>query len=152
MKYVLAFLASLLPAAAFADNVQLSSEVFVERMVTDANGKEQTVLEEPKVVTPGEKLVFALSYKNAGSKPADDFVVTNPMPAAVTYAGGDNDGSVVSVDGGKTWGALATLKVTGTDGVERAAQASDVTHVRWTFAQAIPVGAEGKLTFRGIVK
>ncbi|WP_106639447.1 DUF11 domain-containing protein [Allosphingosinicella vermicomposti] len=152
MKYALALLAALLPASAFANNVQLESQVFVERIVTGPDGKEQTALQEPKVVTPGEKLVFELNYKNTGSKPADDFVVTNPMPAAVSYAGGESDGSVVSVDGGKTWGPLASLKVAGTDGVERAAQASDVTHVRWTFAQAIPAGAQGKLTFRGTVK
>ena len=153
MKYAFAFLALVAPGTALlAEDVKLSSQVLVEHVVVDANGKEKTVLEEPKVVTPGEKLVFTLSYKNVGAKPAEDFVVTNPIPDAVAYAGDEADGSVVSVDGGKNWGPLASLKITAADGTQRAAQASDVTHVRWTFPKAIPVGAEGKLIFRGTVK
>jgi uncharacterized repeat protein (TIGR01451 family) len=150
---VLAFLALALGGtAAWAENVQLTSKVLVERVVKDDKGEDKLVLEEPKVVTPGEKLVFALNYKNVGTEPAQDFVITNPIPNAVSYSGGEADGSVVSVDGGTTWGALASLTVAGTDGQRRAAQPSDVTHVRWAFPQPIPVGAEGKLTFRGTVK
>ncbi|WP_226372703.1 hypothetical protein [Allosphingosinicella flava] len=153
MKYLLAFLAfSLAGTAAWAENVQLTSKVQVERVVKDDKGQDKIVLEEPKVVTPGEKLVFTLNYKNVGTAPAQDFVITNPVPGAVSYAGGEADGSVVSVDGGTNWGTLASLTVAGTDGQRRAAQAADVTHVRWTFPQPIPVGAEGKLTFRGTVK
>lgn len=153
MKYLVAFLAfALSGTAAWADNVQLTSAVMVERVIKDANGADQTVLEEPKVVTPGEKLVFTLAYKNVGAEAAEDFVITNPIPEAVAYAGGEADGSVVSVDGGVNWGPLATLKVTGADGQPRAAQPSDVTHVRWTFPKPIPVGSGGKLTFRATVK
>jgi uncharacterized repeat protein (TIGR01451 family) len=152
MKYLLAFLALFAPAAAFASDVSLSSEVFVERIKEDAQGRKTTVLEEPKVVTPGDKLVFILSYKNEGAQPADDFVVTNPIPEAVAFAGDEDAGAVVSIDGAKSWGALAALKVRQTDGTERAATPADVTHIRWSFAQPIPVGKQGKLSFRGIVR
>lgn len=153
MKYFLAFLSLCLPgAAAWAENVQLTSQVLVERVVQDANGQETVVREEPKVVTPGEKLVFTLNYRNVGTEPAEDFVITNPLPEAVSYAGGEADGSILSVDGGATWGPLASLKVTGADGQARPALDSDVTHIRWTFPQPIPAGAEGTLTFRGVVK
>ena len=153
MKYLLALLLLTFPgAAALAENVQLTSTVLVERIVKDANGADKTVLEEPKIVTPGEKLVFALNYKNVGTEAAEDFVITNPLPEAVAYAGGETDVSVVSLDDGKTWGPLAALTGAAADGNKRAAQAADVTHVRWTFQQPIPAGAEGKLTFRGVVK
>jgi len=153
MKYFLAFLSLVLfGSAALAENVQLTSKVLVERTVKDDKGADKIVLEEPKVVTPGEKLLFTLAYKNVGAAPAEDFVITNPLPDAVAYAGGEADGSVVSVDGGKNWGALAALQVKAADGTLRPAQAADVTHVRWAFAKPIPAGAEGKLTFRGTVK
>ena len=153
MKILLSFLALIVPAAAMAaSDVSLDSDVFVERVKQDASGKPSTVLEPPKVVTPGDKLVFVLAYKNGGAKPATDFVVTNPIPDAVAFAGAEGDGALMSVDGGKSWGALAALKVKQSDGTLRPALPADVTHVRWSFEKAIAAGAGGKLSFRGIVK
>jgi uncharacterized repeat protein (TIGR01451 family) len=152
MKILLAIAALLAPAAAFAaDPVSLSSEVLVERVRQEPDGKATTVLEAPKVVTPGEKLVFFVNYRNGGAEPATGFVVTNPIPDAVAFASAEGD-AVVSIDGGKSWGALASLQVKQADGSSRAALPGDVTHVRWTFAQAIPAGHAGKVTFRGVVK
>ena len=117
MKILFFILAFLAPAPALAaDNVALDSAVFVERSVTGADGKPSVVREEPKLVTPGDKLVFVLSYKNAGTAPADSFVVTNPIPASVSFVASDSPGADFSVDGGKSWGALAALKVKGADG------------------------------------
>jgi uncharacterized repeat protein (TIGR01451 family) len=153
MKYLLPLLALLAPAAApAASDVSLDSKVFVERVKQEASGKRTTVLEPPKVVTPGDRLVFVLSYLNAGAKPASDFVVTNPIPDAVAYAGAEGEGAAVSIDGGRSWGSLASLKVRQPDGTFRAAQPGDVTHIRWSFGQAIAAGQGGKLSFRGVVK
>ena len=146
-------LAALLPAQAFAaNNVALDNNVFVERVSIDAQGKQRILLEEPKVVVPGDRLVFVLNYRNAGAQPADKFVITNPMPAAVRFADAGDTQPLVSVDGGKQWGLLAALSVAMTDGTFRAAQPADVTHVRWAFQKPIPVGGTGKLMFRGVVK
>lgn len=153
MKILAAFLALLaVSSPAFAKDVSLKSDVFVERIQKDAQGNSKTVLEEPKLVTPGDKLVFVLSYKNQGNAPATEFLVNNPIPQAVAYAGTESSDALVSVDGGKVWGQLAALKVTDADGKVRPAQAADVTHIKWQFAKPIPAGSEGKLSFRGIVK
>lgn len=145
--------AALLPGQALAANqVALNNSVFVERVTTDATGKQRVLLEEPKVVVPGDRLVFVLDYRNAGAQPADKFVITNPMPSAVRFADAGNAQSLVSVDGGKQWGLLSTLTVAMPDGTRRAAQPADVTHVRWAFQKPIPVGGTGKLMFRGVVK
>ncbi len=139
-----------MPALA-ADDVRLTSDVFVAREVVDAAGKRETVLQPPKTVTPGDRLVFVLDYKNQGAAPAADFTVTNPIPAAVAYANDASPGALVSVDG-KLFGALPALAVPGADGKPRAAVAADVTHIRWTLAKALPAGAGGKLRFAGIVR
>jgi uncharacterized repeat protein (TIGR01451 family) len=153
MKILLTLLALLAPVAAHAANeVSLTSSVFVEKTVPQADGRTRLVLEEPKVVVPGDKLVFVLNYRNQGAKPATDFVVTNPMPGAVAYQGTPDVGAIVSVDGGKSWGAMAALKVRKADGTVRAAYPEDVTHVRWAMKAPIPVGAAGKLSFRGVVR
>lgn len=154
-KYLLGFTAAILlsatasPALAAQEDMQLASQVLVERVSQGADGKEVRKLEVPKTVSPGEVLVIEISYKNAGGEPATDFVVTNPLPQAVAFEGGETPGADFSVDGGQSWGALASLTVKQADGTSRAAQSADVTHIRWALKQPVPAGAEGKLSFRG---
>jgi uncharacterized repeat protein (TIGR01451 family) len=152
-KAILILLAAFLPGQAMAANhVALANDVFVERITTDAQGKQRILLEEPKVVVPGDRLVFVLNYRNAGAQPADKFVITNPLPDAVRFADAGDTRPLVSVDGGQGWGQLEQLTVAQPDGTRRAAQPADVTHLRWAFQKPIPAGATGKLMFRGVVK
>lgn len=153
MRLIAWLIALLAPAASHAtDNVALQSTVFVEKTVPAADGRNRVVLETPTLVTPGDKLVFVLAYRNAGSAPARDFVVTNPMPSAVAYQSAVSDGATVSIDGGRSWGSLAQLRVRESDGRWRSARAEDVTHIRWAMRQPIPAGGQGRLSFRGIVR
>lgn len=157
MMKTLAFLAiaaaATAPAAAIASNaVALNSDVMVERTSTDANGRPVVSLEEPRVVVPGDRLVFVIRYRNNGAQPAADFVITNPMPEAVAYQATDDVNARVSVDGGRSWGALSELSVNGADGTVRPARPEDVTHVRWVFAQPLASGQAGRLMYRGVVR
>jgi len=146
-------LALLAPATAFAaDNVSLTSKVLVERVKTGADGKPVTVREAPGIVTPGDRLVFVLSYRNAGPQPATGFTLTDPIPSSIAFTGSDDSSAVLSVDGGKNWGPLASLKVVAADGTSRPAVAADVTHIRWSFGRPIAAGSGGELSFRGVVK
>ena len=157
MKYIIqAFTAIAILASASmslaATPLQLSSDVFVERIVARGDGTKTVVLENPKMVTPGDNLVFVVKYKNISATTANNFVVTNPLPAAVTFDGTSDGLEVVSIDGGKNWGFLGNLRVANSDGATRAAQRSDVTHIKWNLNQPLTAGAEGKLIFRGVVK
>jgi uncharacterized repeat protein (TIGR01451 family) len=153
MKILFFILAMLAPAAAnAADEVALSSQIFVEKTVTDARGEAKTVRQVPAIVTPGDRLVFVLAYKNGGTAPATGFTVTNPIPASVSFASVDAAGAELSIDGGKSWGQLSALKVAAADGTRRPAVVADVTHIRWSFSRPIPVGGNGELSFRGTVK
>jgi uncharacterized repeat protein (TIGR01451 family) len=139
-------------AANAASPVQLSSDVFVERQVSRADGSKSLVLEEPKMVTPGDNLVFVVKFKNVGASAADKFIVTNPLPKAVAFNGTSDGLEVVSIDGGATWGFLSSLRVSNANGAKRPALMSDVTHIRWNLNKSLPAGSEGKLIFRGIVR
>jgi uncharacterized repeat protein (TIGR01451 family) len=140
-------------AAAYAATpLKLSSDVFVERHVVRADGSNATVLEKPNLVTPGDNLVFVVKYKNVGDKPATNISVTNPLPSAVAFNGTADGLEVVSIDGGKSWGFLKSLRVQAQDGKGRPALMTDVTHIKWNLNQPLSVGTEGKLIFRGIVK
>ena len=79
-----------------------------------------------------------------------DFVVTNPLPVGVALAADADPALTLSVDGGRTWGNLAALRVSAPDGSRRAARSSDVTHVRWTLPRIAP-GEGGEVSFPAIV-
>lgn len=132
--------------------LQLSSDVFVEKQVVRADGSKSVVLEKPNLVLPGDNLVFVVKYRNVGTATASNFVVTNPLPAAVAFNGTSDGLEVVSVDGGRSWGILSALRVKQADDTVRAAERRDVTHIKWNLNQPLTAGAEGKLIFRGIVK
>jgi uncharacterized repeat protein (TIGR01451 family) len=143
-------LAALPGAAGAASKVSLASDVFVERVEQDAEGRAKTVLAPPREVSAGDRLVFVLSYRNGGAEAASGLVITNPVPDSVAFA--EAEGAEVSVDGGRTWGALAALSVIGPDGRTRPAAAGDVTHVRWRVQDVIGAGQTGKLSYRAIAR
>ena len=151
-KFLFALAFTVPVAAAAQDAVALKSTVYVARAVTDAQGVKKNQLFPPDRVVPGEALVIMLEYRNNGAKPATNFVINNPIPGAVSYTSVEQPWAVVSIDGGKTYGSLATLKVANGDGTLRAALPADVTHVRWKFAQAIAPATGGRVMFYGTVK
>lgn len=139
--------------------VKLSSDVKIERIVVDAAGKETITLHDPKdvIVIPGDRVFFTLNVTNTGTEAASGFRATNPIPGPVTFISATEDWAEVSVDNGVTWGKLEALSVTikAVDtGVEtsRAANAEDVTHVRWIFSNPIAPGTKTALSYRGFVK
>jgi uncharacterized repeat protein (TIGR01451 family) len=139
------------PAIAAAP-VELSSDIFVEKQVKQSNGTFATTLVVPKLIVPGDQLVFVVRYKNTGNSPAKNFSVTNPMPPAVTFSGTSDGAEIASVDGGKSWGKLSELRVKMENGTIRPALMTDVTHIKWHMKQTLAAGEAGKLIFRGVVK
>lgn len=131
--------------------ITLSGDVKAVKIVTDADGSQRTELVEPGTIVPGDRLVFGTDYTNTGAQVVTAFTVTNPLPAAVRLAPDADPALEVSVDGGKTWGALAALDITSSDGTKRPAAHADVTHVRWVLASIAP-GASGRLTYPAIIR
>lgn len=153
MRALILLIAALVSAPLSAANrVSLSSSVFVEKTVTEESGRSRIVLVSPELVAPGDRLVFILAYRNLGQTPASNFVVTNPLPAAVAFQGTPDETAEVSVDGGRNWGPLASLRIRDRDGQLRSARPEDVTHVRWAMKRPIAAGAQGRVSFRGIVR
>lgn len=131
--------------------LRLSGDVKVEKTIENDDGTTVTALVEPEIVVPGDRLIFGTDYINSGAEPVENFVVTNPLPEAVRLADDADPALVVSVDGGKSWGALADLQVTDDNGISRAAKAEDVTHIRWTLAVVAP-GESGRLEYQAIIR
>jgi len=143
-------------AAPEPGGVELKMEQFEEIVVVDKNGKQQTKLLPLVRATPGKEIVYFVNYANKGAKPAENVVVTNPVPAGLVYQPGSAQGAgaraEVSVDAGKTFGSLDKLTVPGADGKPRPAVAEDVTTVRWVVTTPVKPGASGKVTYRARLK
>ena len=139
------------PVMAQEQAVELSGDVALEQVVEADDGTTTTVRVAPETIVPGDRLIFTTGYVNNSAEAVDDFVVTNPLPAAVRLAPDADDSLVVSVDGGANWGTLDQLQVTGEDGSVRAASHEDVTHVRWTLAQ-VSAGESGTLEYPAIIR
>ena len=141
-------------AAHAAGGLQLSNQVFQEIEVIGADGKPERKTVPAATVVPGTEVFYVITYRNSGDKPADNIAITNPVPAELEYVSvlGPAPANQVSVDGGKQYGALASLSVTGADGKSRPAEAADVTHVRWMLNTALPPGDGGAVSFKARLK
>lgn len=143
-----AFAAPVAAAAAQEKPVALESRVQLVRPAEDGG---QPQLVEPENVVPGDMLLFTTSFFNEGAAPVTDFVVVNPVADSLALTAEGAGQTDVSIDGGKTWGPIAQLKIVDEEGQERPATVDDVTHLRWTFAQIQP-GETGQVQFVALVR
>lgn len=132
----------------------LTSKIELEKITPAAEGKPSVKsYAEPDVVVPGDRIRVTLTFTNAGAAPASGIAITNPIPNGLIFDGtADTTGFGVSVDGGKSFGPLDTLTVAAMGAASRAATTADVTHVRWLWPDAVPVGGTRSVAFFGKVK
>lgn len=148
----LALIATVPTTANAAGSVALRSSVFVERIATAPDGKTKVELRAAETVSPGDRLVFILTYSNETGRAVPDVIITNPVPAPVAFDSAAASAAEVSVDGGRAWGQIGNLRLADRTGQLRSAVPSDVTHIRWVIGKAVNPGASGRLSFRGTVK
>jgi len=142
MKGMFVLAASALIAASFpataAPRVALASKVYVEQV-----GDSGRVLQPAARLRPGDRVVTIVTWKREAPE-GGTFTVTNPLPRALLFEGSAEDSQDVSVDGGRTWGRIGTLRLAG-----RLATPEDVTHVRWRIATPAP---QGRIAYSAIVR
>ena len=124
---------------AIAAGPSLVTRLFVERAQP---GQGLRLAPIPRRLHSGDHIVVVVAVPaGAGAH------LVQPVPAALRFGGTLREPISVSVDGGLSFGPLATRTVSGGRGGARAAQADDVTHLRWTLT-----GAPARLSFRATVR
>ena len=122
---------------------------------TTVNGKTTHQIVNPSethdIVVPGSHIVMVAEYHNNLAQPITRVEYTNPVPAEYVLSDDSAAEFDVSVDGGKTFGTLASLVVKDGKGGTRAAQAGDVTTVRRVIPQIAP-GETVKIEFHAVVR
>lgn len=129
------------PASAQGAAVATQSAVYVERIEPGAARR----LEPASQLARGDRVVTVVTWYRMGG--AGGFVITNPLPASLAYQQSASDAQEVSVDGGRTWGRLDTMRI----GM-RNATPEDVTHVRWRIPASSAARGRGQITYSGIVR
>ena len=137
------------------NGVEIRAVAEVEVTVKGDDGKDVTKRVPATKVPPGVAVIYTLHADNKGSKPAGDVVITDPIPEHMDYVDGSasTQGAKLtfSTDGGKTWAAKDKLVVKSKDGV-RAANADEITHIRWQFEKPIAPGESRAVEFRARVE
>lgn len=132
----------------------LTSKIELEKLTptTDGQAPAKSYI-APDVVVPGDRIRVTLTFTNNGAAPAVGLNLTNPIPEGLVFdETADTAGFSVSVDGGKTFGALAGLTMPVSGAGPRAAAAADVTHVRWLWPDAVAPGQSRSVAFFGRVR
>ncbi|WP_445190648.1 hypothetical protein [Sphingobium sp. HWE2-09] len=131
--------------------LRLGTQMFVERISTDLNGRPRRTLASADRVERGDRLVVIVNWRNEGSQPVRDFAITRAVPRG-TRPDLDDPAMQVSVDGGNHWGRLEQLWLPTPLGGERRAVAEDVTHIRWRLSDAVQPGRTGRLSYRAVMR
>ena len=159
MKTLISIIASLLLilfSRPLMAQIEVSTVAEVEVTETNAQGEQVTKRIAATTVVPGSEVIYTITAKNTGAEPAEQIVVTNPVPPETVYVRGSATGAgtviTFSVDGGMSWDVPARLTVTGPDGKPRPAVAEDYTHVRWTFAESLAPARQAPVAYRARVK
>lgn len=153
LRTTIALLALTAPVMALASSdVRTKSSIFVERIDPEGSGARRVRLEPARQVSPGERLIYVVEYRNMGNRPVQGFTVTNPLPRTIRLDKTVDGNEMVSIDGGRNWGPLGTLRVSLGDGSWRPANPDDVTHLRWQVGDRLMQGETRRVTFRAIVR
>ena len=147
-------LSLLLLAAPASAQLVLTNNVYRETIRTTTDGRATTELAPAARMVPGTTAVYVMTVTNRGARPATNLAINNHVPSGVAYVGPGTEGAQpeVSVDGGRTFGPIASAKTLVAGGATRAATPADVTDVRWTIRGSLERGASASVSYKGRIR
>ncbi|MEM1088116.1 MAG: hypothetical protein AAGH90_10325 [Pseudomonadota bacterium] len=144
-----------LSAPAFASGLQATQIVEVADIKIDADGNEVKTFISSSEIAPGDEVRYRLVYDNQGDSDALDVNLVMPVPVEINFIEGSatsQEASVVySVDDGVSFADRGDLRIL-IDGEDRIATSEEITHIKWTFTEAIEAGDTGEISFRGVLQ
>ena len=135
-----------LSASAVAANggVTIERSVYLEQS-EKVDGRTVRALAPASELRKGDRVVLMLHWRAPGRDA--DFVVSSRIPRTLAFRRSGGRDAQVSVDGGRSWGQLADLRVGG-----YRATPEDVTHLRWHVGDAEAALGRGMVSFAAVVR
>lgn len=106
---------------------------------------------------PGEAIYYALNYDNGTADAAENVALVMAVPGEVVYTENSAKADIVpttvsfSTDDGVSFAPRGDLTVT-LDGAVQPAGSEDITHIRWSFSEAVAPGTQGRVGFEAVVQ
>lgn len=113
----------------------------IESLIVSKKEKtELSILNSASKLTPfpGDTITYTITYHNIGSSPAQDVVISNPIPALTIYVENSAGGEMAEV-------TIDRKKVA-------PPQQGEVTGVNWKVTKRINPGEEGTVSFKAVVR
>lgn len=131
-------------AVAAQSNIAIERSVYIEQS-EEQNGRTVRALQPATTLQKGDRVVLMLHWRSPGR--GKDFVVSSRLPRDLAFRRSGGQDAKVSIDGGRSWGGLDTLRID-----NRRATAEDVTHLRWHVSDADAAMGRGTVSFAAIVR
>jgi uncharacterized repeat protein (TIGR01451 family) len=135
--------------------IELTARVEMEIEVMNEKGEMEIRRVEAAKVIPGDEVIYTIKYANVGDQPAENVVITNPIPQHTEYADASAHGEGAdisySIDGGVTYDLPRNLRVVDPDGSDRTALPSEYTHISWRLEDPLAPGKGGHVGFRAVL-
>ncbi len=148
----LAFAGAAMAAQASAQPpIRFDTQMFVERVTTDINGRPRRILTSTDRTGPGDQVIVVVQWRNEGRQWARGQSIVRPVPRDVQIDFSD-PAMQLSIDGGQHWGRMDQLWLPTPLGGIRRAVAADITHIRWTLPEEAAPGQTGRLSYRATIR
>jgi len=108
--------------------------------------------------SPGDVVIYTITYSNVGKGPILDAVIVDPIPKGVRYIANTAEGKdaeiVYSTDNGLTWQTVPVEMLKKPDGsLEKKPVSVDrYTHIKWMIKKSVAAGQSGRVSFKVTVK
>jgi uncharacterized repeat protein (TIGR01451 family) len=151
----IALLASLVSVAQAKPVVAL--KLSAQMIQHQANGAEHFVPIDTAALKPGDEIRYVIVATNTGTNAAKNLVPVGRIPAGTAYVAGSASSPTAnpefSLDGGKTWAAMPTVKVhTRSGDVVQKADPATYTTIRWHESAALEPKASQTFVYAVTIK
>lgn len=131
--------------------VRIDTQMFVERVTTDINGRARRTLAGGDRASPGDNVIVILNWRNDSPRPVRSLAASRSLLRGT--APDLNDSRLeVSIDGGQHWARFDRIWLPTPLGGVRRALPEEVTHVRWLLPDAASPGQGGRLSYRATLR
>lgn len=135
--------------------IRFSNNAYKQEISTDKDGKKQFNFVAPKLVLPGDVILYEIEFENISNQVISDIVVNNPLPNNSKYRAGSARGKSTEITfstDGKTFKTAEKLIVKDKSGKSWLAKPEDYQAIRWVYKQALKPGEKSKVSYKTEIK